>query len=130
MSPRDAVATNGVHHHVIVEVDHFDAAVGMLGDQLDGVREEIRTLKESQADAMASALRSVLTDKDTLAMVMDIVVTTAQKRAAEKTGNAVGSMVKSLLTRWIVIGCIVVLVAKTAGVDVAGKVWAALKAAP
>lgn len=122
--------TNGGHHHVVVEVEHFDAAMGMFGDQLEGVRDEIRTLKESQAEAMAAALRSVLTDKETLALVMDIVATTAQKRAAEKTGNAVGSVIKSLLTRWIVVGCIVVLVAKTAGVDVAGKVWAALKAAP
>jgi uncharacterized membrane-anchored protein YjiN (DUF445 family) len=119
-----------VRQHVIVEVEHFDAAIGMLGDQLDGVREEIRTLKEHQADAMASALRSVLTDKETLAKVMDIVVDTAQQRAAEKTGNAVGAMVKSLLTRWVVIGCIVVIVAKTAGVDVAGKVWASLKGLP
>lgn len=122
--------TNSAHHHVIVEVEHFDAALGMLGDQLDGVREEIRTLKESQAEAMANALRAVLTDKETLARVMDIVVDTAQKRAAEKTGNAVGSMVKSLLTRWVVIGCVVVIVAKTAGVDVAGKVWASLKGLP
>ena len=104
--------------------------MGMFGDQLAGVRDEIRTLKDSQAQAMADAIRSVLTDKETLAKVMDIVVDTAQKRAAEKTGNAVGSMVKSLFTRWIVVGCIVVLVAKTAGVDVAGKVWAALKVAP
>lgn len=122
--------TNSAHHHVIVEVEHFDAALGMLGDQLDGVREEIRTLKENQADAMASALRSVLTDKETLAKVMDIVVDTAQQRAAEKTGNAVGAMVKSLLTRLVVIGCIVVIVAKTAGVDVAGKVWASFKGLP
>ena len=123
-------STNGAHHHVIVEVEHFDAALGMLGDQLDGVREEIRTLKEAQAEAMANALRAVLTDKETLSRVMDIVVDTAQKRAAEKTGNAVGSMLKSLFTRWIVIGCILLMVAKTAGVDVAGKVWASLKGLP
>lgn len=123
--------TNGARqHHVVVEVEHFDAAMGMFGDQLEGVRDEIRTLKDSQAEAMAAALRAVLTDKETLARVMDIVVETAQKRAAEKTGNAVGAMAKSLLTRWVVIGCIVVLVAKTAGVDVAGKVWAALKVSP
>lgn len=116
-------------HHLVVEVEHFEQAVGILGDQVDALRGDVRELRGSQAEAMAAALRSVLTDKKVMAAAMDIVVTEAQRRAAEKTGNAVGAMVKSLLTRWVIIGCIVVMVAKTAGIDVAAKVWSVVKGA-
>lgn len=125
-----AAAMNGSSaQHLVVEVEHFEQAVGILGDQVDALRGDVRELRESQAEAMAAALRSVLTDKKVMAAAMDIVVTEAQRRAAEKTGNAVGSMLKSLLTRWVIIGCIVVMVAKTAGIDVAAKVWGAVKGA-
>lgn len=122
-------AMNGASQHLVVEVEHFEQAVGILGDQVDALRGDVRELRESQAEAMAAALRSVLTDKKVMAAAMDIVVTEAQRRAAEKTGNAVGAMVKSLLTRWVIIGCIVVMVAKTAGIDVAAKVWGVVKGA-
>ena len=116
--------------HIVVDVEHFDQGLGMIGDQLEALREDVRKLGESQAEAIAQALRSVLTDKDTLAATMGIVVEVAQRRAAETTGNAVGSMLKSLLTRWVIIGCIVIMVAKTAGVDVAAAVWKSIKSAP
>lgn len=116
-------------NHLVVEVEHFEKAVGILGDQVDTLRGDVHELRKSQAEAMAAALRSVLTDKKVMAAAMDIVVTEAQRRAAEKTGNAVGSMLKSFLTHWVIIVCIVVLVAKTAGIDVAAKVWGVVKGA-
>jgi hypothetical protein len=116
-------------NHLVVEVEHFEKAVGILGDQVDALRGDVHELRKSQAEAMAAALRSVLTDKKVVAAAMDIVVTEAQRRAAEKTGNAVGSMLKSFLTHWVIIVCIVVLVAKTAGIDVAAKVWGVVKGA-
>ena len=115
---------------ISTEEDHFDRSLGMIGDQIEALREDVRSLKESQAGAMAQALRAVLTDKVTLSTTMGIVVDVAQQRAAEKTGNAVGSIIKNLLTRWVIIACIVILVAKTAGVDVAAAVWKMLKGAP
>lgn len=111
---------------MVLDAEHFERSIGLLGDQIDGLREEIRALSQSQASSMAEAMRSVLTDPQTLGRSMDIVVSTAQKRAAEKTGNAVGAAIKSLLTRWVVIGCVVLIVAKTAGIDIAGKVWATI----
>ena len=130
MSPINQPMRNLDNHHVIIEANHFDNGIGMIGDQLEALRDDVRRLGESQAEAMAQALRSVLTDKETLAEMMGIVVEVAQRRAAETTGNAVGSMLKSLLTRWVIIGCIVIMVAKTAGVDVAAAVWRSLKGAP
>ena len=116
-------------NHLVVEVEHFEKAVGILGDQVDALRGVVHELRKSQAEAMAATLRSVLTDKKVVAAAMDIVATEAQRRAAEKTGNAVGSMLKSFLTHWVIIVCIVVLVAKTAGIDVAAKVWGVVKGA-
>lgn len=113
----------------IVDAEHFDRSLGMIGDQLDNLRGDLRDLIASLPAAMAEAQRQVLTDPKVIEDVMGKVVTTAQRRAAEKTGNAVGSMLKSLFTRWIIIGCILLLVAKTAGVDVAAKVWATVKGA-
>lgn len=80
-------------------------------------------MKQHVADGVADGFKRVLSDPETISSVMNIVVDTAQKKAAERTGMAFFALGKSLLTKWILIGAIVVLVAKMAGVDVATKVW-------
>lgn len=80
-------------------------------------------LKQHVADGVAEGFKRVLSDPETIGAVMNIVVDTAQKKAAERAGMAFFGLAKSLLTKWIVIAAIVLLVAKVAGVDVATKTW-------
>jgi hypothetical protein len=119
----------GERAHIIISGDHLDRSLGMIGDQLDNLRGDVRIMSETMPEAMAAALRNVLTDQSVIDNLIGKVATTAQRRAAEKTGNAVAGFILSLLTRWLVIGFILLMVAKTAGMDLAGKVWAAMKGA-
>jgi uncharacterized protein (DUF2267 family) len=112
-------------HHVVVEVQHFDAAIGMIGDQVEGLRGELHTMRQELPGSMAAAFQAALTDPVMLGKIIGTVADIAQKRAAEKTGNAVGAALKSIFTKWLLIGCTVALVAKLAGVDVARVVWSA-----
>ena len=109
----------------IIDSEHFERSLGMIADQIDGLRGEMRDMPI----AMAAALKLVLTDQSVIEDVMGKVVSTAQRRTAEKAGNAVGNVIKSFFTRWLVIACILLLVAKTAGLDVAAKVWSVVKGA-
>jgi hypothetical protein len=120
------VNTSFDSHHVVIEGQHFDRAIGMVGDQVEGLRGELHSMRQELPNAMATAFQAALTDPVTLGKVIGTVAEIAQKRAAEKTGNAVGSVLKSFFTKWLIIGCVVVIIAKTAGVDVAKSVWAAL----
>lgn len=80
-------------------------------------------MKQHVAEGVATGFKQVLADPEVIEQVMDIVVSTAQKRAAERTGMAFFALGKSLLTRWVVIAAVVLLVAKLAGVEVATKTW-------
>ena len=92
----------------------------MNDDEFEALRGAI---KEDVAAGVAEGLRRVLQDPEAIAGAMDTVVATAQRRAAEHTGRAFFGLIKSLLSKWLVIAVIVLLVLKLAGVDVAVKVW-------
>jgi len=115
------------HHHVAVEVEHFDRAIGMIADRMDALQGEFHSHRTELPREMATAFQLAITDPVALGKLITTVVDISQRRAAEKTGNAVGSALRSLFTRWLVIACVLMIVAKTAGIDVASKVWAALK---
>ena len=98
-----------------------------LQDQLDAMAAELATLRgelqQSVADGIAEGLRRVLEDPAAIAAVLDVVVSTAQQRAAEHAGRAFLGMVRVVLGRYLVIGAIVVLALKLGGAEVAGKTW-------
>lgn len=108
--------------------EHFDKTMGLVLDRLEAVEGRQMTPDQLQA-AFAAGMRAALTDQAVIDDVMSKVAVAAQRRVAERTGNAVGSIIKSLLTRWLIIGAVLLMVAKTAGIDVAAKVWAGIKAA-
>lgn len=86
-------------------------------------------LQQTVADGVAQGLREVLQDPDAIAAVMDAVVATAQRRAAEQAGRAIFGAMRAVLGKWLLIGVIVLMALKLAGVDVALKVWRILTGA-
>ena len=40
------------NHSAVVDAAHFDQGLGMIGDQLEVLREDVRKLGESQAEVM------------------------------------------------------------------------------
>lgn len=91
-----------------------------MSAELEALRAGIR---EDMADAIAEGMRRVLKDPEILAGVMDTVVETAQRKAAERTGLAFFGLLRSLVSKWILIGALVLMALKLAGVEVAAKVW-------
>lgn len=116
------VPTEDLLPHPITDSEMTRVLVGLKG-HVDALRVDMIDLRREQPVAMAQAMREVLTDPAVVSKMMDIAVTTAQQRAAEKTGRAMFSVARPFLTRWLVIACIVLLVAKAAGIEVAAKVW-------
>jgi hypothetical protein len=104
-----------------------DSEVEALQGQVEGMAVELANLRgelqQAVADGVADGLRAVMQDPDAIAALMDAVVSTAQQRAAQQAGQALFGVIKTVLSKWLVIGAIVLLVLKVAGADVAGKVW-------
>ncbi len=52
------------HHHVVVEVEHFDAAIGLMADRLTETRDSQLT-RADVSEAMADAIRNAFSDPKT-----------------------------------------------------------------
>lgn len=102
-----------------VSIDHFERVMATLMEQMD---EHARRTREVQADAIAQGFRAIVTDPVVVRAVMDEVAKAAHERATQAAGRGVWWMLKSALSRWLVIGAIVLLTAKAFGWDVAAKV--------
>lgn len=94
--------------------EDFERAVGMLMDQ-------VSDLKAGQADAIAEAITKVATSPEVIRQVIDRVAEAAQDRATRAAGQGVWWLVKNVLSRWLVIGVIVVMAAKVLGWDLATR---------
>jgi hypothetical protein len=94
---------------------HFDHVHGMLLQAIDEMR-------AAQAEAMADAIRSVLRSPEDISAFMDLVALKAQERATAAAGRGVWWVLRVAVSRWLVIGLIVLTMAKMAGWDVAAKV--------
>jgi hypothetical protein len=94
--------------------------LGDMAGELSGLKGD---LQQAVADGVAEGLRAVMQDPEAIAALMDAIVSTAQQRAAQQAGQALFGVVKTVLSKWLVIGAVVLLVLKVAGADVAGKVW-------
>ena len=114
------------YHPDLVTGEHFDKTMGLVLDKLEAVQDRQMTQQQLQT-AFAAGMREALADPKLIEDVLGKVVNSAQRKAAETTGNAVGGFLKSFFTRWLVIAFVLVMVAKTAGLDVAGKVLSTLK---
>jgi len=123
-------AAAGSHTHTIVDGEPFERQMGVVCDRLEDLSDKVASLHEGQAAAMAQAMRSVMTDRETLSETMGILLVEAKRKAAEQTGQAVGGFLRTVLIRGLVIGLLVLTVAKLAGVEVAAKVWGAVKGMP
>ena len=84
-------SNGGYHSQTIIDADHFDAIMGEVIERLGAVEEKQLTAAELQ-HAFTAVMRAALTDQALIEDVMGKVVSTAQRRAAEKTGNAVGGV--------------------------------------
>jgi hypothetical protein len=91
-------------------------------DQHAQVLMAIENLRQAQATAMADAIRSVLTSPEDISAFLDLVAAKAQERATTAAGRGVWWLAKAMLSRWLVIGLIVLTLAKIGGWDVAAKV--------
>jgi hypothetical protein len=80
-------------------------------------------LQQAVAEGVAEGLRQVMQDPEAIAAVMDAVVATAQRRAAEQAGQALFGVIRTVLGKWLVIGAVVLLTFKVAGSEVAMKTW-------
>ena len=98
-----------------VTVATFEHAIGMVLDRLD-------QMQADQADAMAKAMRAVLTDRETQRSVVNGVAEIAQEHATRAAGNGVWWLLRNVIARWIVIGALVIGAAKVLGWDVAARV--------
>ena len=109
-----------------VGVEHFEQSIGLVLDRLADL--EARQMTDQQMTAaFAAGAREALRDQKLIDDVIDSVSDTVQRRAAEQTGRAVGGTIKTLFSKWLLIGFILLLVAKLAGLDVAHRVWLAIK---
>lgn len=91
-----------------VDVAHFEHAVGMLLDRVDA-------LQASQTDAIAQAIRQVLTDKATAQTLVANVREAAKAEAIEAAGRGLWGVVGSLFSKWWLIALVTLIVAKVAG---------------
>lgn len=106
--------------HVVIDAEHFDRTMGMVMQRLEEMR-------DTQAASFAAALGSVGTDRELLEKIMGAVAEVAQKRAAEATGRGLWWLLKSAVSKWLVVAFIVLLVARAAGIDAAKAIWQVLK---
>ena len=91
-----------------VDVAHFEHAVGMLLDRVDAIQ-------ASQTDAIAQAIRQVLTDKATAQTLVANVREAAKAEAIEAAGRGLWGVVGSLFSKWWLIALVTLIVAKVAG---------------
>lgn len=117
-----------VAHDDYVTGEHFDRTMGLVLDRLQDV--EGRQLRPEQLEAaFAAGVRAALTDPGLVAGVMDIVAKTAQDRATAAAGRGVWWVIKSALSKWLIILVVVLMAAKVAGWDAAAKVGKMLSGA-
>ena len=102
-----------------VSMDHFERVMAALMEQME---EHARRSREVQAEAIAAGIRATVTDPLVVRAVMDQVAKAAQERATQAAGRGVWWVIKSALSRWLIIAAIVVLAAKAFGWDAAARI--------
>ena len=113
--------------YLSINGDHFDKALGLVLDRQDSIEASFITFKDELPTAMATAIEAVVTNEEVIERMMDIMLETAQKQAAIRTGNAVGSLIKTILSKYLIIGFLVFLAIKALGIDLVLKLWATIK---
>lgn len=98
-----------------VTVAEFERIIGGLMDRVDALRLD-------QPAAIAEALKTVLTDKDTWSRVLTVASTAASERATTVAGEGFLWLLRQALGKGLLIALVVVLVAKMFGWDAAAKV--------
>ena len=91
-------------------------------DQHAQVLSAIEALRRQQAVAMAEAIRSVVHSPDDVGRFLDLVAQKAQERATDAAHRGAWWLLKAAVSRWLVIGLIVLTMAKLSGWDAAAKV--------
>lgn len=79
--------------------------------------------EQQLTSAMASAMRDVLTDPAVIEKQAEVLLTVIQRQAVVRTGSFLLGTVGKFLARWLVIGFILLMVARFAGVQSAVHVW-------
>lgn len=72
-------------------------------------------LEKQLCAAMAKAMREVITDPEVISAVGAIASDMLQRRAREGAGGLVLGAIRALLSRWLLIGLIVLAVAQLVG---------------
>lgn len=98
-----------------IGADHFDRSISLL-------LEAIERQRQTQVEVTARAIREVATDPAVIAQVIDLIASAAQDRATRAAGQGVWWLLKSAVSRWLVIAAIVLVVSKAAGADAAKSV--------
>lgn len=102
-----------------VSIEHFERVMEVIMTQME---EHARRTQDMQAAAIAEGIRSSVTDPVVVRAVIDQVAKVAHERATQAAGRGVWWVIKSAMSRWLVIAAIVLLTAKAFGWDVAAKV--------
>ena len=79
-------------------------------------------------DSFSAAIKRVMSDREAISGLLDLVVNVAQDKAARTTGRALGGFVRTVIVRWFVVAALMFWVAKNVSLDAAGKLWAMVRA--
>lgn len=109
-------------------IERLGEKVDQLGDKVDRLDGSVQELKDTQPAALAAAIGSVMTNPDVISRVMAEVGNVAQDRAAKAAGHGVWWLLKSVVSKWLIVGAIVLLAAKAVGWDAAKAILRILNA--
>jgi len=78
-------------------------------------RRAFQFTEDRMATIIAKAMKQVLTDPEVIETMGSVAINVIQKQAAKRTGNLVLGALKALLTRWVLIGIVLVVLAQLVG---------------
>ena len=99
----------------------MEKAINMLAAQQADLTRTMQDFVTTQPQALAGAMREVLTDREVLAKVGATSAEILQEAAVQQTGGIVWGVLRKLAGDWLVRIAVVLVVLKLAGIDAATK---------
>lgn len=103
--------------------DHFDRTMVLLLEAIEANNKALAELRDTMPASIATGVAAAVTDEKVTEALMDNMQRVAGKRATQAAGHGVWWLLRTALSKWILVGVVVVLVANAAGVDAAGAAW-------
>lgn len=110
-----------------VSTAHYERGIGMVTDQLEAIREELRIDRENRVSEMVQALTQTFGDEKLAARLVENLGKVARRNAAEGTGNFIWNSLRGVVTHWITVVVLMLIAAKALGIKEAVDMWNGLK---